>query len=359
MRTLTAILLALLALALSACGTTLTKVPELEQSAALITDTDLAAAKVETASETSLIKATELVAIPDGTEASVPDAQDFALAPQDVLPDVSGYVTYVHFNGLSGHNEVWRANQINDQKTFVYEGSYYIHSVASSLDGNTMVFSMANSGGCCAIYKYVVSTHQLTRLNVYGTNFLNVSITADGKTIAWDGKSANNGKRVVFVRSYSGSSYTQSVVSGAGSQSMPSISGNGTYLTFLRISGGMNRIMRLNRQANTVQQVAESSNSLSHPSPSNGSKIAWVEDRPNQTDRVQVKDVSTGAVITAVSTNSYFDHVHMTSDGRYLTWDAYTSGDGKYKVFTRNINSNQQVTLVQDAHWFDAPFWQK
>ncbi|CAN5658479.1 hypothetical protein BH24DEI1_BH24DEI1_08800 [soil metagenome] len=351
-----ATVLVVLTLLLAACTSTLQQAPA--TSPALLSDADIDAAALELATTTAEVTGTELGSLADGAESDLLEAEEEELSTQAVLPGASGYIAYVHFDGLTAKFQLWLANQSNDKKTLVYTGNRYINSVAVSLTGNILVFSMNTATGCCDIYRLIVSSNKLSNLtNSPALNHINVSMTADDKIIAWGG--THNGKHVVYIRTYERSGSSQSMLSASAQQTEPSISSDGKTIALMRFSSGKYRVMRYDRQKKTYLQVATSSNPLLHPSPSNNGKLAWLENRAHLglTNRVRVKTIATGAITNALSTSSYIAHPHLASDGNFIVYDRYQNS--KYNIFTRNLSTGKTARTVSASHWFDGAYWQK
>ena len=282
-----------------------------------------------------------------------PIASDTELSSQAVLPNVSGFVTYIHFNGLTGKNQIVRANQQNDQKTILLETSYNNSpgSVASSKDGKTVVYSLSGD-----IFRRVGSATTNITNNAAQKNY-NVSVSADGKRVAWERNEGS--KRVVTVRTYTTNGFSQVTLPASVSQYNPSISGNGKFVALTRTVNNQNQILRYTLASNSYTTVYTTSNSVRSPSPSNSNKLGWTEQTGSN---YQLRSKVIGSSVkTHFSSDRYIGHSNMTADGKYMTYDfyEYVSGDTKYMVVTRDLASGKTAKLAYDSHNFKEPFWQK
>lgn len=281
-----------------------------------------------------------------------PTIPDTELSSQAVLPNVSGFVTYIHFNGLTGKNQIVKVNQQTDQKTVLFETNYNDSptSVASSKDGNTLVYSYRND-----IYRRVGSTTTNLTNNPAQKNY-NVSLSADGKRVAWERNEGS--KRVITVRTYTSNGFSQLTLPASVSQYSPSISGNGKYIALTRTVNNQNQVLRYTLSSNSYTTIHTTSNSVWSPSPSDSNKVAWTE-QAGQNYQLRSKVIGSSAK-THLTTTQYIDHSHMTADGKYMTYNSYENVDGgKYMIVTRNLSSGQTAKVAYDSHNFRQAFWQK
>ncbi len=354
-----------LTLLLAACST-----PDdlaLEQpSAALITDADIDHASLELTQTEIAVRGVEEGSVPDGAQIELSDSES-QLSSQAVLPGVGGYVTYVRVvGGTSPHWQVYLANQSNDQKTLVYEGSRTITSATVNLAGTTLYFVAQSAPGSSnnEVYRYTLSNRALTSLTNTSTVEADVSTSASGQTVVWSGSNSSTSKRAVYVRDYSGTSFTQKVLSlSTANQSEPSVSGDGAYVAFIRQASSV-QVIRFRKSDNTYLTVSTPSTSVTvrAPSVSNGGlKVAWGEDtKSTQASAIKVKTISGGSILTAGSSSSRIRHPHLASDGAYVTY-AVTAG-GAFNVSTKNLSNGQIARLTSDtvsSITNTEAFWQK
>ena len=352
-----------LTLVLGACSTPAdVSVPTSEATNALITDADLDRAALEVAAAETEITGVETGVAPDGArlESSVTDTP---LSAQAVLPNTTGYVTYIRIS--SGTWQLWLANQSNDQNTLVYRGNRTISSTTVNLAGNTLFFTAQVTAGSSnyEVYKLTLGNNVTTKLTTTTAAEADVSVSADGLNVVWGGVNPSGGKRAVFSRTYSGSSFTQNVLGVSnGDQYEPTVSGDGAYIALLRQTSSA-QVVRFQKSNNSYLTVATLSSSVygRTPSVSNGGlKVAWGEDnRSNEGGTVKVKTISGGSTLTAVSSSSRIRQPQLTSDGTYLTYAGLYNG--AINVFTKNLTSAQVVQLTSDASPVvnTGMFWQK
>lgn len=353
-----------LTLVLGACSTPADlDVPTLEQGTnALITDADLDRAGLEIAAHETEIMAVESGFVQDGAQLD-PLAMNTRLSTQAVLPNTTGYVTYIRV--ASGTWQLWFSNQSTDQNTLVYRGNRTISSTTVNLAGNALFFTAQVTAGSSnyEVYKLTLGNNVTTKLTTTTAAEADVSVSADGLNVVWGGVNPSGGKRAVFSRTYNGSSFTQSVLGVSnGDQYEPTISGDGSYIALLRQTTST-QVMRFQKSGSGYLTVATLSSSVygRTPSVSNGGlKVAWGEDnRSNEGSTVKVKTISGGSTLTAVSSSSRIRQPQLTSDGAYLTYAGLYNG--AINVFTKNLTSAQVARLTSDASPIvnTGMFWQK
>ncbi len=354
-----------LTLVLAACSTPEDLNRE-QPSAALITDADIDRASLEVARTEVVVKGVEEGSVPDGAQTNLPDSGS-QLSSQAVLPDVGGYIAHVRVvRGTSTTWQIWLSNQSNDQKTLVYEGGLSISSAAVNLAGDTLYFVAQAAAGSSnsEVYRHTRSNGSTTSLTSTSSAEADVSVSASGQTVVWSGINASTGKRAVYVRDYSGSTFSQRVLSlSTANQLSPTVSGDGAYVAFIR-QGTSTQVIRFRKSDSTYLTVSTPSTSVSvrGPSVSNGGlKVAWGEDtKSTQASAMKVKTISSGSIVTAGSSSSRIYHPHLTSDGAYMTY-AVTYG-GAFNVSTKNLSSGQIARLTSDTSSSitnTEAFWQK
>ncbi len=362
-------------------------IPSPDEMAPLFTDSDIASAELDLPDTIEAITASDVGVMPDGAE-----KDEGALSPQAVLPNSGGYLVYARFNHLNAKYEIWRANQTSDAKTLIYSGLKHISDVALSLDGNSFFFTAVAEDNTLSslngdstllpartissnqyeLYKFVASTKKLTRLTkTYGSE-TSVSVSANGRTVVWEGVDPLSvDRRAIFIREFStgGASDSVFVLTSSDYQGNPMVSSDGKFIAFIRTASGKNRVMLYNKLNKTYSQVASSSQTLYSPSPGNGKKVAWIDSYLDSSSntykyRVRVKNLSSGSVTTAVTEDYYILTAHLPANGDFLSWLAYrltSGGDSTYPVFTKNLSTNQVATAVagSTAARLDDIFWQR
>ena len=370
MRKLAPTLFALTALALSACGTTFSDAPGDADPipTALISDADLAAAPIESGGHTVDLALREIAPVPNGPETTLVAANEPTLSTQDVLPDVGGYVVYVKQYMNTGYWSITRANQATDQKTDLFISIYYPTSVSISGNGNKTYFTVDSTDESGKkvnkLYRYVSTQNKLTELASGVGDVRNVSTSYDGGTVAWEevracGANLSCFKRVIVVRTYSGSSYTNKIVSLPSAPYAPSISGDGKKLAFLTKNGSTTNVMHLYLQTNDLQVVASTNQTWYNPSVSNNGKVAWIESAsPAQNIRIKVKTLLNGNITNVSYPSLGLYSANITGDGTYLGFSGYKlNSTPEWEMRTMNINYN--ATALVDSGNIPKAFWQK
>ncbi|MDQ3399043.1 MAG: hypothetical protein M3511_14995, partial [Deinococcota bacterium] len=278
------------------------------------------------------------------------------------LPGAGGNIAYILHNP-NCNNCQWQlylADQSDDKKTGLLASGREIDSIAVSLDGNTVVFAMkAPDDKNFEIYRMIVDAKSITRLTTTGYDEKNVSMSANGNTLVWEGSNAA-GKRAVFIRTYSGATFTESILSVSINQLQPSVSSNGRYIALVRPVASAHYVLRYDRTSNSYVTAFGSTNVLEHPSvSSDGVMVAGLEHLPNG-DRVLTRNLTTGIFKQPVFRSSGLEHPHITADGNFLTYSALQSGS--WQVFTINLTTGQTAqAATSTATTLNryAPFWQK
>lgn len=401
------ILLALAtALLLAACSTASPSLTELKgaEEVALFTDADIDGAVLELAERVEELHAVEESTLPDGVESELPDSLEGEgeLTTQAVLPGASGYIAYVRHNPNQNNPwQLWLSNQSNDAKTKVYQGKREIQSVAVNLSGNRLIFAMKQTtdpDSNFVVYGLNLKYNSVSRFTSTAYDVKNVSMSASGRTMAWQRTSPAN-KPEIVIRKYSGSGVTFSESTMAQSaptgytnlgQLEPSVSGNGKYIVFIRHlkknfhgDAWYYQVVRydvLNKSLLVVANSKALSSStarspFNHPSVSDsGGKVAWLEHTfrsvknglVHSSGQVKIKETTSGNITNAVSVGlvhptpqQTIEHPHLTADARFLSYGRKVNGS--WRVFTKNLSSGQVVQAVGGSSPVNnyAMFWQK
>ena len=325
----------------------------------VVTDADLDHAVLDVSWTADAVVGTDVGTVRDGSEVS--GVADTTLSSQAVLSGATGYVVYVRHDPRSGTPwQVWRSSQATDARTQIYAGSREVQSAAVSADGRTVLFAarLTASSGNFEVYRLTIGS-SAARLTSTNATELNVSSSADGSTLAWEGTSS--GRRAVFVRVYKNGGSSTRILSASSPQVEPTVTADGTYVALVRQLSTTDQVVRYSIGGNTYLAVTSASVStarLRHPSASSGgSKVAWLETRSGG-HIVKVKALSSGNTTVAVSA-SKVEHPHLTADGAYLTYGLLQSGS--WRAFTKNLASGQVATTVTASQPVNvyAPFWQQ
>ena len=314
----------------------------------LFTIKDLDTARITSILSEAAIQATDL----NNTEVNLeggkaPDESNGDIAPQAVLPSVSGYLAYYRENGST--YEIWVANQKDDSKTNVYSSNYPIQSVAVSGDGKWVTASIKNATGFNDVYLFDLmgkTTANLT--NSSSKNELDVSISFDASKIVFT-RPSTGGLNRITICAYSSfsNSCTFSTLAASVEQTQASISGNSNYIALVRkVSNSENRVLLYNVITKTYTTVFTANVELSDPSPSDdGNSVMFLKDEKATTGKYVsiVKNLSTNQLSNLLSSPT-LDHPHLTADAMYFSYD--TAVTGQQRVFTRNISTSTKATAA-------------
>jgi len=287
------------------------------------------------------------------------------------LPGAVGLVAFVrHAPQLSANPwQVGVVDQVTDTTTWVYGGRREIQSVAVSENGNTLLLAMrrtVDSASDFEVYRVTLDAGVVERLTNTPYDESNVSLSADGEVLAWEGEDAS-GRRAVFTREGA----TQAHLTLALEQREPALSGNGRFIAMIRVLLSDNhRVVRYDRSENTYQVVAgrELPITLSDPSVSDdGTKLVFLLYRPPTvvvSERQLVRYVDT---VAGTQTNVFaaqFDaggariaHPHLARDGDHLAY-AFRQGE-RWNIFTRRVSSGevQRIAASPAPTSNFAPYW--
>jgi WD40-like Beta Propeller Repeat len=308
------------------------------------------------------------------SQAPTPEAnpEEETLTSQGVLAGAAGFVYYVvHNPNAAKPYSVVRYDQATDTKTTIYKGTREIQSVAGTVNGVKVLISMRETADASSDFEiFSVANNDATQLTTNSVDDTNVSATRGAGvpfqtyTAAWETQVVCGilcFKRGIQVRSFEifGSS-NSFVSSGSGDLTQPSISGNGSYIAFIRRAGNMKNVERYNVSTKTSTVIASSSTlgiGYSNPSPSDsGTKVAY--HRTIILGGHSIRLYNSGATSTIVS-GATFSHPHLTADGNWLTYAQNVNGT--YRIKTRSLITNLETDSTAPAspvsHY--APFWQK
>jgi hypothetical protein len=350
-----------------------TRAPQLvtqtpSEAAALFGDHDIDAATLVTPTRLITLDGTELDELADLSETDEFTVPTSEVDPSAVLPNTYGTVAFIRNNPNLSANPwmVYLVDQATDTTTTVYGGRREIDSVAVTEDGNTLLVAMRRTSDPTAdfeVYRITISTSTVERLTTTAYHESNVSMSADGSVLVWEGEDGA-GRRAVFIREGA----TQTHLALSLEQKDPSVSSNGQFIALIRtLVSGNPRIMRYDRNANSYQVVygQNAPIALSHPSSSDdGSRIAFLEYRPSPVERQIVRYLDTTANTVAnvfgaqLTDGPRIGHPHLAGDGDHLTY-AWRQGE-RWSIFTRRISSGevQRIAASPVPTTNRAPFWQ-
>jgi WD40-like Beta Propeller Repeat len=302
------------------------------------------------------------------------------LTSQAVLSGATGLVYYI------GHNpnavnpySIISHDQATDTKKVLFSGKREIQSVAGMLSGANVIISMRETTSSTSDFEIfrITSTIAATQLTTNSFDDTNVSITRGSTslpfpyTMVWETQfTCVDGPKVRSIQVRSGTIFgppsDSFVIDCLDNLTQPSISGNGSYIAFVRTSGSTRKVELYRRSTQTFSVIASSSGggfgtfSYVDPSPSDdGKKVAYLRRSniiPNPSYSIRL--YNNGVTSTIVS-GAVFSHPHLTADGKWLAYAQQVNG--AYRIKTRNLLTNLEVDATAAAspvrHF--APFWQK
>jgi hypothetical protein len=246
---------------------------------------------------------------------------------QAVLPNTSGYVYY--FRHESGQPNPWiieRANQTSESNTYIYTGQREIQAVGGGLDGTSVVISMRETtspNSDFEIYRLNIGSNTVQRLTNNSVDDIDVSLSADGKTVTW--QTLVSGVPSILFRVYSTpTTFIQRKLAYPNPAREPSISGNGRFITFVHDRpNGLDQLWKydiINRVYTAIYSTPDISVTLKAPSiTDDGNRVMFLVLYPGNQD-IQYIDLTTNKRLSAVYSTRTLEHPFITADGKYLTY---------------------------------------
>jgi hypothetical protein len=301
------------------------------------------------------------------------------LTSQAVLQGASGLVYYVvhNPNAVNPYSVVSHDQAANTKKT-LYKTKREIQSVAGTLTGSTVIISMRETEDPASDFEIFDITNNIaTQWTTNSFDDTHVSITRGGTSLGfptykmvWETQVSCDflcTKRGIQIRSaFNG--FTDSFVSaGSGDLTQPTISGNGRFIVFVRVSGNSRSVQRYTVSTGIFNVLVSNNGGIGSPSYSapsvsdDGIKIAYLSRRVlglTVSYSVRLFDFNFGTDSSIVS-GATFSHPHLTADGKWLTYTQQVNGSSRIK--TRNLVTNLETSLTAPVLPVNhvAPFWQK
>lgn len=247
---------AVLALLLAACGA-----PRTPEATALLTDADLDAATTLSGDSSSLLSGSSATPTADAALSQAARSGGDPLFSAGSLAaargnnglargheDLGGWVAYVE---QSGNTYSIRLVDLNDENHperrgdyTVYRGKRAIQSVAVSRDGQTVAFVAESKDGDYDLYMLDAQRGKVTSTRTPGVNERDVSMSLDGRALAWQGGTLAAPSLVWFHEEAGGyiefdTALWSFLVDLPLSSVQPSISGDGLSVAFVEVSGNL------------------------------------------------------------------------------------------------------------------------
>jgi predicted outer membrane repeat protein len=351
--------LILFLLLLAACNQA-PKSPSTPTENPLFTDVNLDQARKLSSLETLITAGTE-IDISDGqviTNQEDNTVSDFS--PQAVLPGegAKGNIVYIRHNPATANPwAIILFDQVADTKTVVYSGQRELDSVAVNSNGIKVVFSARETTSPTSDYEiYILDLVATTTTQLTSNNFddINVSHTSNGTgLLAYEDLKTSTNTR--SVRWYDGT--TTFRLNSNVNDTMPSISGDGKFIAFVRqtITGSF-QVRRYEIATATNTSIVSSTTIKKHPSVSeNGIKVGWVETLTNGSDRLRVKDTIANTTTNILTNANGIEHAHLRSDGNYVTYGLLNSGF--IRVYMRDLTTNTAIQGGSGALNTKGMYW--
>jgi hypothetical protein len=283
-----------------------------------------------------------------------------------VLVNTTGFVVYIRNDPASTQPwQIYRYDQAGNKTLKVFEGTREIQSVAVSGDGNTVLATMratTTTGSPFDVFRFAITPKSTTQLTNTTTDENDVSVSANGLMMVWQG--VNSGRATIYVRQYTGTTFTQSFLSQSAPQLQPSISGDGGFIALIRqiTSNNSYRVLSFKRSDSSYTTVANSTTLLEHPSVSNGAaKVAWLQNAA--TDTIRVKDIVANTTTNIVSSTAGLEHPFLTATAKHITYSQLVNSNWNVRV--RDLVTNTVVASTGTAapitnkgvYWQDIGFY--
>ena len=313
----------------------------------------------------------------------LPTAADTLDADADVpartlsaLPDTAGVIAFIRHdpNHAATPWMLYLMDQASGELSYVYGGRREIDSVAVSADGDTLVASLRlqpDTSSNFQVFRATRSTGSVERITDTTSHERNVSVSADGAVVVWEGMIGDD-RPAVFVREAN----AVVLLTAPHAQLQPSVSGNGRFIGLVRVlPSGNQRLLRYDRSDNTYLDLSQSGSrrvTLAHPSVSDdGERVAFLElesragpprRQAQQWQRVRYLDLLnqtvTNVAVAEITEAPVIGHPHLARDGDHLTY-AWREPNAS-SLFVHRISTTTTQRIVSSPHPISnlAPYWQ-
>jgi hypothetical protein len=269
----------------------------------------------------------------------------------------------------------WRVylhDEVSDVATLIYGGLREINSVAVSGDGTKFVVSIRETSDVASdfeIFQITLNPTTVTQLTSNTVADTNVSMSADASKYVWETNGATAGVRNVVLRNNSVTPTTTTTLLPTVSQTQPSITNDGKFIALMRrTSTGTYQIYSYALATNVYTLRISSPSELDFPGFSNdATKVLWhqkvVPTTGAVSHRLYIRDLTTPPATTSsvlvTSNSNQITHAHLTADGNFVTYALFVTTAGRNVVYTRDITTNTQVTMLSTSANLIAPYWQQ
>ena len=298
------------------------------------------------------------------------------LEEQGIHADATGIVAFVrHRPTVDFPWHIVLSDQTTGENTTVYRGKREINSVAVNGVGDTLFLSLRQTGATqdFELYKVTLNPKVVTRLTNNTFDDTNVSVSADGNILVWEGSSdaqvLENGEVVTYNRravhwlDLENAPDDLRMMVSKQNRLDPSVSGDGKTIAFVT-SPHPDDADFSERQTIALFDIATFSQiqsvfygykgELKHPSVANDNKtVSWLAIKPNGTQRVMLARTENGeTTITnaAFSKTDDLRHPFLSADGAFVVYRAVNQS-GRPVVRTKNTTTGE----FEAALWASPP----
>ena len=305
------------------------------------------------------------------------DKTSSGLEPLAVEFDAPGYLAYVQSVATDG--ETFYTIRIRTTRqgepgypnsTLIYRGNRQVDSVAVSQDGRFISFIVEDKNGNADVYAYdgsgeVFGQEQFSKLTATDADESNLSMSLDGRTLAWQGVNEDTDFSNFTVVDFDLSVPTFSLVTfnfGELPVFEPSLSGDGSLVAFVAAFGG-----DLNPDENNLALIPSDGSGdamalyagdIHDPSLTFGGDGLMFELTAEGDDLVVFDNGMTANVLLSAPT-PVVAHPYITSGGFYFTY--VRDGSVRTRVIDTETpeDAEEDVVDAADGDANSQPYWAK
>lgn len=215
-----------------------------------------------------------------------------------------------------------------------------IQSVACTPDGSLALFSVRETQtGDYEVYAILPFTLEIVQLTDNETDDVDVTISADGLTMAWQER-LTDGRQAIVIRTYNENwnGFTQRSLASANPFVQPALSANGDWLALvqLRKSNFLALLYNLDSKNFTTIKSIVRRKKLFTPSVSNdGTIYGWLEN--NSQGRYVVKNLNTGESVRALFNPEGIAHPVISPNGQWIVYSL--NNENSRRIFMTHLET--------------------
>lgn len=300
-----------------------------------------------------------------------------ALEPLDVELDTPGYLAYVQ-TVSTGNKDVYtirvRSTRPGESsypnRWLLYRGTRKVDSVAISQDGNFISFIIQDKNGNSEVYAYdgdgdVFGQLQFSQLTATKADESNLSMSLDGRTLAWQGVTEETDVSNFTVARFDLSVPATSRLTfdfGELPVFEPSLSGDGSLVAFVAEFGGLldptQNVLAVIPSDDSDDAVGLYQGDIHDPSLTLNGDSLMFEITNDGTDLVVFDNGLMATVLVEAPTPSIM-HPYVTSDGFYFTYALDGSVRARAVKPDDPDAAEEDVVDEADDDFNSAPYWAK